>query len=302
MMKKIGAIIAGILLLAGCNKNLNVDIAYTLTANIDVSTVVNYAKWLDGSLVFEDSGKLSESDQIILSYIIYDKDGKAVVEEKSTLPNFKEKTTIAKSLQPGSYTVTACVYIKGQNTEWWKQEGQGQLKDYRITYNDNTIGASGVLGFYKEAITFEKSKTLSVGVLSAVGFMLLDFDYVKEAGIQRMEYILQTWNKSLNAADGLPSFVEENSYTFSEQVGEYRNLLANWSYLPAPKFTVTWKGYGSNGTVVKSGTVPSSAVEAGTTKVITINTVTGNATTTTKSLAPTEQKAVKGNGQLTINN
>ncbi|GHT37538.1 hypothetical protein FACS189435_2750 [Bacteroidia bacterium] len=223
--------------------------------------MVKYIKDLNGSSIYGDGGKLYGDGQIILSYIIFDKDGNSIAEEKTLLSNFTGTTTITKSLQQGEYTITACVYMKDDETNWWTQEKPGSLKDYRIVYNDSWIGLSGVLGFYKQTLALDKSETLSINVPSAVGFVILNFTNLNLSGIQTIRYGIKTWNQHLNVEAGTSSLLEllNDGNIFSKAKNSaYSNLTTTWHYLPTPQFSVVWEGRNASGTVVKSGTIPSS--------------------------------------------
>ncbi len=285
-MKKILFLLTLVFVVAACNDDKEVEIGYQLTSNIDILDVVKNFKDLDGSLIFENGELLYDDEYIVLSYTVFDKDGSSIIDKEMELSDFASTTSITTPVKKGEYTIVVCAYIADDDKEWWIPEGKSKFKDYKIRYTDSWIGLSGVLGVWEQTITVNKSMIVPVNMEPAISMVLLDFDYLDLSGMQTIKLNLVTWNNFYDIAKDQGQLLEllNGGYLFEFKKGDYRNIVRGICYLPASKFTINWAGYNAKNELVRQGAVPSSAITAGKTKIIAIDTRTGAATTETKSM------------------
>lgn len=280
-MKKYFTIVIAVLFFASCNKDLEVDISYQLTANIDIMDVAKYIKDIDGSLIYKNGDLYYDDDYIVLAYMLYDKDGNLVVEERMKLDSFSEITKITKTVKDGDYTIVVCVFMGDDDMEWWNLSGKENLNNLKVRfYSEHKYinSVSGTLGLYKRTISVNKSEDLSINVPPAVSFILLNFQNLSSVGISTIGLSINTWNDFLNVADEKSNILElpNSAYWTLNRSQNSTNRLTYLFYLPTSRYTMAWQGLNAANAVIRGPfNIPSRAIVAGKTYYITIEGNTG---------------------------
>ena len=265
--------------LVSCNDDLLVDIEPVeseFTVNIDVSGIVNDFTDIDGSKLFPN-GAINQDRSVEVRYSVYDEDGAAVINETVSLQDFSKKESITKSIKNGIYTIVASAYIsdKSGKVEFWKPENINDLYKYRINYSpgDNWwIGSYGVLGVGKRTVAINKSQTVNISMSPVVSMVFFHFTKCDVAGIKKLRFVVESFNDYFDV-DEMQGIIKEQGNVISYDFAVTSQAVATAiCYLPTSKFTISWQGFDAADKEVNKGVVPSSAVKAGETKVITINT------------------------------
>lgn len=279
----------GIAMLTSCNKE-DLDIKYQLTATIDIINVVKNIKDIANADLFPN-GAVSETEKVRISIFVYNKAGELVIEESQLVNNFSEKLTLNKEIKEGVYSIIVCAdVVDAENgtkidKEYWQFDQTSLLQNSKVNFTNGMAYYTMVLGYTKQEITIKKSQDLLIDVKPTGSMVTLDFDYLNLSKIQTIEVGYKTWNDYLSLSDGNTSTKEllNSGKIYTLTKGEYRNLVKSTYIFPSDKLTIIWDGLDLNGNVVISGTIPSTSLTAGVNKIITIDTSTGNVTTTTKS-------------------
>lgn len=292
-MKKIFVIIIGVILFTSCNKEKEVDVIYQFTANVVLSDVVKSFKNLDGSELYQNGATLWGSDAAMMLFNIYDASGEIVDTEEITLSDFAERPVINKSLKEGDYTVVIVAYLKNTGGDWWTFENKGKLHDFKIRIDETPYIEMGretqigsVLGVLKQNITINKSETFQLTVPSSIGQLMLNFTDLHLSGINWVLFGVKTWNDyySVGESKGYLLDLLNNGEVFElEKSTSSSNVIALLYYFPTSKFDIIWEGYDINENFVKEGVLPSSALTPTNTKILNINTNTGQVSTETKA-------------------
>lgn len=280
------------ILLTSCNKDLDLDIKFKLTANIDAMGVVKNLKKIDNSDLFPD-GTIPTSFKVRITYLIYNSLGELEYQEVKLLNDFSENLKIESSIKEGEYSIVSCVDVVSAKDlskveeEYWRFENVNSFKDCKVKYPDEFMPYyTDVLGYSKQTVKINKSESLTLNLKPVGSLITINFDYLNLAKIQELKVKYITWNDYFSISDGTSSVKEllnDGSVWAYEKDEEFRNLITNTYLLPSNKLTIKWEGYDINGNLVKSGIVPSSSLTDGTNKIITINTNTGTSSTLTKS-------------------
>ncbi len=268
--------VAGILILASCNKNIDVTISNQFTANFNLLPVVSNLKYTDSSLVFP-SGQI-DSASVILSYIIFDNTGNSVTDQKLTLSSFAATPTIKTPLSKGNYTVVSCAYIYADGFQPYTLNNETNLNNYKILFDTVSFGYYTVLGFYKQNITVNNSQTISINMNREVGFINLYFQDLIKAGIDSLvvfENFMPVYldvNTDTSHIWRIPSL---GYYVYEITTGYDGGIFGPYPYFPSSQFNFEWFGYDASGNLVNSGTIPSSPITAGELLTVNINALNG---------------------------
>ena len=306
-MKKILLFLAVIAVLTSCNKDLNLDMKYQLTATITAIDVVKNIKDIANSDLFPN-GSVGEGEKIRISVFIYDQSDKLIIEESRLLNTFAEVLTLDKPIKEGNYTIICCADVVDAdnlttvNTEFWKFENKDLLQNLKATFPSNMQYYSFVLGYSKQSISINKSQVLNISLKPAGSMVTLDFDYLNLSQIQTIKMGIITWNNYLSLSDAIPNTSEllNDGNVFALEKGEYRNKIKSIYCLPSNKLTIKWVGLNAAGNQIKSGTIPSTALVAGQNKIYTIDTSTGLITLKSASINSVG-KQVKESGKIQSN-
>ena len=280
-------------ILAACNKDLIVEIGSTveLTANINVFGVVSEFKNVSGQALFTN-GELSQGQVVEVHYTVYNEEGLLVFDEIYELPHFLETKSIEHTLTKGKYTIVACAFVtyKNSNTEFWRPQDKDNLKSYRIKYApvNNWIGSNGVLGVWKETVSISRPQNININMQPVVSMFIVNFTNCNLSDLSRIGLNLATFNDYFGV-DGWQNQVNQLNTTINYSLEVTASSRSAYiCYLPTSQMTINWTGYDASDKEVVNGTVPSSAVTAGETKVITVDTRSSSAPTYTMTGAEGE--------------
>jgi len=160
-MKKIMITMVSIFLLAACNGDLEVDIQYELTANIDVSTIVQGMRDYTNYEYYTRD----QDTTVHLTYLIYDELGELVYESRKELLNFFEKISFSTSHKSGNYTVVTWACIGYRNNPTWLSEGEYTINTLKLSKADNIDAThTPVLGVSKTVVSLDNSKEILIDV------------------------------------------------------------------------------------------------------------------------------------------
>ena len=267
-------------LFASCNKNLEVDITpeeSVITANIDISGIVKNFKNVDGTNLFVN-GTIEQDRFVEVRFSIYDENGSAIITETVSLQDFSKKESITKTVKNGEYTIVACAYISDKNdeAEFWKPENINDLYSYWIKYSPGSskwIGTYGVLGVWEKEVAINESQSVNINISPVVSMVYFYFTNCDVAGIKKIQLNVKSFNDYFDVAKMQGVINEQNTYTYEKNI---TTSTTTWAicYFPISKFSISWKGFDADGKEINNGDIPSSALTAGETKVITIETQT----------------------------
>jgi len=275
------------ILLTSCNKDLDLDIKYKLTVNIDNMNVVKNIKSYDGTDYFPN-GTLDESGcKVRVSTFLYNSTGDLVCENIQLVDDFSKKVTVTESIANGGYTLVSCTDIvvtsgSNVNKENWTFESKASLKNFKIVDQDK-FGSYKVLGISKSEITINKSEILDInneptGAMIVFLFNNMDYkkiSYVDYAWEKKNDYYLVNEDKvSVKTDIGVSEYETESDYT------GFFDLMY---FLPIKDFIFYFETYDSNVNLLLSKKLTFD-IEKNVNKLITINASTGvSSTTNTKS-------------------
>ena len=279
-------------MIVSCNEDMEVEIEpveFEMTANIDISGIVKDYTDINGSK-HSLNETLSQDYYVEVRYSVYDEDGYAVITETVSLQDFTKKESITKSIKNGVYTIVACAYISDKNgeAEFWRPENISDLDNYKIKHSPNGgwIGSYSVLGIWKRTVAINKSQTVNINITSVVSMVYFNFTKCDLAGIKKLRFKVESFNDYYDV-DKMQGVIKELNiaYNFDFTVTSSAVITAI-CYFPTSKFNVSWQGFDAGDNEVNNGVIPSSAVKAGETKVITIDTGFG-ITVNTLTVNPT---------------
>jgi len=173
-MKKNFAIILGVLFLAACGPEKEVDINYQLTANVSVSSVVQGMRVANNKDYYTKDSK----DPVQLTCLVYDSRGNLVYETEKKLENFFEDWSYSTSIEGGNYTLVtwACIYYSGKQT--WVSKDKNSLSTLKLVLNsDIDATTKPILGVDKKSVSLNDSETVKLDVQTVGCFFSICFNY-----------------------------------------------------------------------------------------------------------------------------
>lgn len=265
-MRKLFIFIAGVLLLASCNNDKEVDIVYQLNAKIDILDVVKDLKDIQNADAFPN-GIINEEYNVRVNFIIYDEKGTAVEQDTKIVNDFSQILNITKSLSKGEYTIVATTDIVKNNGdrvdfEFWKLENTSSLRDFKIK-DLNYIGYRyKVLGIYKDIISVNGSVNLDVSVKPAGSLITMWF---RNAYVNNIAYIYYEWNKSSDyylVNEDKPNVLTQKTYDDFEVESSYTGYYDQRYLLPVQDFKFTWATLNSANVILKTNSATLNIIKA----------------------------------------
>jgi len=282
-MKKIFAIIAGVLFLISCNEDRYVDIQYQLTASVDLTTMIS--GMVGGNN--EDNYTKDDKDPVQLTFLIYDESGALVYETGKKLTNFFEKASFTTGLNAGKYTVVAwaCVATEGAKVDW-ESENKESLNTLKLNCNYSSYPyLSPVLGVSKTNLTLDKSQTLNIEMPTVGCFYTIVFNYSNSTNAKHVVCYGNSDSRYYSVNDGTSNIFTSTQYAWAYEYTvdtQYSGMYRCYFILPT-NLTVTWGSFNANDNVLRTGQFSFKA-EAGNHQIIRVNIDTGNTSITpTKS-------------------
>jgi len=301
-MKKILMIVmVGVsILLTSCNKDLDLDIKYQLTVNIDNMDVVKNLKDYDNSDLFPN-GVIDASDgKVRVTFLCYNSDGKLCFEESQLVDDYSKSVEITKSVESGDYTiVTITDIVSVENgkisTELWKVEKKESLRDLKVSKGSVNQYYFMALGISKENLSINKSESVKVNTEPIGSLVTFKFTNIDQSKVTSIGY---GWSKESDYClinEGKYNIVSQTSVEEFEMESKYTTYYDQRYFLPISDLTFAWISYSSNFTPVLSKGMTLN-VQSGINKTITVNVNSGISTETnsTKSATiPTEGQVLR---------
>ncbi|MFA5328108.1 MAG: hypothetical protein WC384_09975 [Prolixibacteraceae bacterium] len=279
-MKKILMIlIVGIaVILTSCNKDLNLDVKYQLTINIDNMDVVKNMKNYDNTDVFP--GGLLDSDGVKVreSFFVYNLNGELVFNNTEIVDDFSKKILISCDLSEGEYTLVSCVDIvvsdgESITEELWNFKNVDMLSNFRMEeavslYQMNTLGVT------KSQVSIDKSVSVDIktSVVGAMFSYCFENAYLEE--IAEVDWGYSKTNDYYNVEDAASNVSEQVQNNYWEPDEQYNGIMGSIFILPCKDFVFAWQSYSTTFEPEAFGYVTFDVV-AGNHKTITVDSQTG---------------------------
>ena len=279
-MKKYYVIILCALFFTACGPEKEVDISYQLSADVDVSTIVNGMKDASNNEYYTRNGK----DPVHLNFLVYDEYGELVYETVKKLDNFFEKTSFSTGLIQGNYTVVvwACTFYENRPT--WVSEGKGTLNKLELKLNtDMDANSEPVLGVSKTSLNLNSKKDIDIEVPTVGCFFSICIRYTPATTTFKYIVLFGDFDSdSYTVNTGKSNFVTDNERWVwnSLFVVDKQYSGVYWCYftLPMNQYCI-WGSYEENGNITIINDFSFKA-EAGKHQIINVDIDTGNTTTT----------------------
>ena len=279
-MKNFIIIMVSVFLLASCNSNLEVDIQYQLTANIDLSSIVSGMR--DGNN--RDYFSIEREVAVHLMYLVYDENGDLVFETERKLDSFFAKSSFSTTLKTGTYTTVAwaCTYESDDPT--WTAEDKNTLNSFVIKiHEDISAGYCPVLGVNKMSVTIDKTQEINIDVQTVGSFFCLTFEHSAFTNADVIVWYGYYDSDSYTVNTEKPNIISSQNYLWASLYMidlSYTGVYQGYFTLPM-EHSIRW-GAVSGDNILRANTLLFRA-EAGKHQVITINIDTGAQTVTPTS-------------------
>lgn len=289
-----------VILLTSCNKDLDLDIKYQLTVDIDNMDVVKNLKNYNNADLFPNGVIGIKDYKVRVSSMLYNSAGVLVSEDIQFVDDFSKTVSLTNSIDAGEYTLVSFADIVKYNSgkvsfEYWKIEGKNSLSKLQITDMDYKGFEYKALGVAKTKISINKSTLASIKtepVGSLITFWFINIDYAKIA------YLGYGWNKKSDyylVDEEKSNIVTENTIDEYETESEYTGYYDQRYFLPMQQLTFVWQSYSSSLNAILSKGLTFN-IDRGINKTIKIDVQTGqySETNSTKSaIIPTSKNVLR---------
>lgn len=183
-MKKGLIYIIGLLFLVSCNNQDEVGIKYELTAEVDASGLVSKMINPYDNVDFFPDGKVKTGFSVRTKYLIYDENEKLIEEDSAFNSSFNVKTSFAKLLTPGLYTIVSIVNVVSDEGTFWGFSDLKDLNSAKVVLGDYIPLSHGIIGIHKETVDIKEKKSISfepknIGALYVVNFSNVDISKIR---------------------------------------------------------------------------------------------------------------------------
>lgn len=285
-MKKIVMILmVGVaILLTSCNKDLDLDIKFQLTVNIENIDVVKNLKDIDNSDLFPNGVIDADDAKVRVTLLCYNSDGKLCFEESQLVEDFSKSIEIAKSVESGNYTLVTITDIVGiengkVSTELWQIENKETLRDLKVTKGSTNLFYYMALGISKESLTVDGSMAVNVNTEPIGSLVTFKFTNIDQSKVSLIGY---GWSKESDYClinEGTYNIVAQTSVEEFEMESQYTTYYDQRYFLPIQDMTFVWISYSPSLTPVLSKGMTLN-IQSGVNKTITVNVNSGVSTET----------------------
>lgn len=282
-MKKFYTIISCVLILAACNSNLDVDMEYQLTANIDLTTVVKGMRAGNN----EDYYTKEDSEPVLLTYMIYDEKGTLVHETEKKLDSFFEKSSFTTGLKTGKYTIVAWACTASDDVEQdWTTENKESLNTFHLNSYYKAY-LHPVLGVSKIELDFNKSETLDIEMPTVGCFFTISFNYSTTTKATSAVCQGNSDSRYYSVNDGLSNIFTstKDAWSYEYTVDTQYAGIYNCYFILPTNLEIIWGSFDANDNLLRRGEFTINA-EAGKHQLIKVDIDNGKHTIT-----PTTQSA-----------